>query len=193
MTTAPSAVRVLITGGPGSGTSTLAAAVAGACGWKHLESDDFQWLDREPPFQNKVDSDTRLANLLGAMNSDNGIVLAGSIIGWGESIEDSFDLIVFRVLDAHIRMTRLVARERQLYGRVDPEFLKWAQAYDTGGRKGRSLSTHKDWLEQRGCRVLRLTGDMDIASQLAEVLSVLESSGLVQPGLAMQSKERERQ
>ncbi len=42
-------LRIHITGASGSGTSTLAAALAVALGGVHLEADDYYWLSTSSP------------------------------------------------------------------------------------------------------------------------------------------------
>lgn len=166
-------LRVLIMGGPGSGTSTLAAALAERPGWEHLETDDFQWLDQVPPFTRKVDEATRLLNILNALKPQQNIAVAGSIVDWGEALENAFDLIVFRVLDTPLRLQRLISRERQRYDTADPVFIEWASQYEQGGRPGRSRASHEAWLSRRRGKVLRLEGDLEVALQVSMVLDAL--------------------
>ena len=44
-----------ITGASGSGTSTLAAALAQEHAFVHVEADDHYWLPTDPPFSSKRD------------------------------------------------------------------------------------------------------------------------------------------
>jgi len=180
MTTVTSAIkkrplRVLVMGGPGSGTSTLAAALAEQLAWRHLETDDFQWLDKTPPFIRKVDETTRLLNMLDALNGEKNVVVSGSIVNWGEALESAFDLVVFRVLDTSIRLQRLVERERRLYTDIDPAFIHWAAQYEQGGRPGRSRASHEAWLGQYKGKVLRLEGDLELALQVSLVAEAVEA------------------
>src|SRR3989344_788652 len=167
-------LRVLIMGGPGTGTSTLAAALAEQLLWRHLETDDFQWLDKAPPFTRKVDEATRLWNILDALNREQNVVVAGSIVNWGDALENAFDLIVFRVLDTSIRLQRLIERERRLYTDIDLAFIDWAAQYEQGGRPGRSRASHEAWLGQRRGKVLRLEGDLEVALQVSLVAEAVE-------------------
>lgn len=162
-------------GGPGSGTSTLAAALAEQLSWRHLETDDFQWLDKAPPFTQKTDEATRLLNILDALNCEQNVVVAGSIVNWGEALENAFDLIVFRVLDTSIRLQRLIKRERRLYTDIDPAFIDWAAEYEQGGRPGRSRASHEAWLVQRRGKVLRLEGDLALVLQVSLVAEAVEA------------------
>ena len=122
-----------------------------------------------PPYRQQRSSQERLGLVIQALNSDAPVVLAGSIVGWGASLEDSFRLIVFLVVETEIRLERIAAREMQRFGRVDPEFLAWAAQYEAGPREGRSLAKHQAWLASRHFPVIALKGTMTIEDQIAAV------------------------
>jgi len=173
-------MRILITGASGSGTSTLGAALARASDARFLDSDDYFWLPGDPPFVEKRPAQERLAKILVDLQPCGRAVLAGCVMGWGEALENSFDLVVFLQVPTPVRMERLQRRELARYGRVDAEFLAWAALYDEGSQEGRSLARHNAWLGQRHCPVLRLEGELTQAAQfaaLAETLSTLADAG----------------
>ncbi|PLP99770.1 AAA family ATPase [Cupriavidus pauculus] len=163
-------MHILITGAAGSGTSTLARAVAGATHARVLETDDFFWRPTEPPYQQKCDAGERAQALSSALHASGDTVVAGALMGWGHDLEHAFDLVVFLYLPTDLRLTRLKAREEQRFGKVDPEFLNWAAQYDAGTAEGRSLAGHRQWLGQRTCPVLRLEHDESVDDRLQQVL-----------------------
>ena len=167
---------ILITGASGSGTSTLGAALANELGIAHLEADDYYWLPTVPPFTTKRDRAERLASVLRDVRAKRSAVLAGSIMDWGLELENAFDLIVFLYLDAAIRVERLRAREMELLGKADPEFLEWAAQYDAGILGGRSLAKHQAWLAVRTCPVIELRGDLTVRERVAAVLKHVTDS-----------------
>jgi uridine kinase len=160
------ALRVLITGASGSGTTTLAAALAAQLPAVHLDADDFFWLPTDPPFTHQRDRAQRIALFADALRAPR-VVASGSVMGWGAEIEDAFDRIVFLRLDTAIRIARLTERELRARGRVAPAFLAWAAQYDAGPPTGRSLATHEAWLAARRCPVIRLEGDLSVEARLA--------------------------
>jgi hypothetical protein len=162
-------MRIHITGASGSGTSTLAAALAHTLGGRQIDADDFYWLPTTPPFQAKRDPAERLALLMAEVESCSRPIVSGSIVGWGADIEDAFDLIVFLYLDAAVRVQRLRDREMRALGHADPAFLAWAAQYDEGPPVGRSLAKHRAWLAARRCPVLELHGDLSVAERVAAV------------------------
>jgi adenylate kinase family enzyme len=166
-------MRIHVTGASGSGTTTLAQALANSLALRHLDADDYYWLPTSPPFKEERDPSERFALLRNEIQADSGVVLSGSVMGWGLEIEDSFDLIVFLYLPAELRVERLRRRELERFGQVDEAFLQWASEYDKGPSAGRSLAKHEAWLAQRSCLVLRLGGDQSIADRVAHVLRAL--------------------
>ena len=162
-----------ITGASGSGTSTLGAALAAELGGVHLDADDYYWLPTAPPFTDKRPAAERLTLLLADLRSRETCVLAGSIVGWGDALEDAFDLVVFLYLDTAIRVARLRRRETEQLGHADPAFLAWAAQYDAGPPVGRSLAKHRAWLARRSCRVIELNGDLSVRARVAAVLQAL--------------------
>ncbi|MES2938454.1 MAG: hypothetical protein V4864_12280 [Pseudomonadota bacterium] len=158
-------MRTLITGAAGSGTSTLAAALARDWNAAAIEVDAFFWLPTDPPYQQRRDHVSRRALLEQELLAHPRAVAAGSVMGWG--LDALFDLVVFLYADAAVRIPRLQAREVARFGKADPEFLLWAAQYDEGPPEGRSLAKHEAWLRTLRCPVVRLVGDQSTAQQIA--------------------------
>jgi hypothetical protein len=166
-------MRIHITGASGSGTTTLGAALAEELGLMHFDGDHYYWLPTTPPFQEKRLPLERFSMLQSDLQGTGNAVLSGSIVGWGQELEDAFDLIVFIYLPAAVRIERLQLREMQKYGKVDPAFLEWAALYDDGPPEGRSLAKHTAWLASRNCPILRLEANESVAQRVARVKQAL--------------------
>jgi hypothetical protein len=109
------------------------------------------------------------------MGTNETVVISGSIMNYGDYLENLFDLIVFLYLPADIRLPRLKAREVARFGSANPDFLAWAAQYDAGPTVGsRSLANHT-----RICRVLRLEGDMTIETRVRLVVAELKRLALL--------------
>jgi hypothetical protein len=114
------------------------------------------------------------------MQANETVVISGSIMNYGDYLENLFDLIVFLYLPAEIRIPRLKAREEARFGSANPDFLAWAAQYDAGPAVGsRSLANHTAWLSQRTCRVLRLEGDMTVETRVRLVVAELKRLALL--------------
>jgi adenylate kinase family enzyme len=173
--------RVHIFGAPGCGSSTLGRALAQRLECQHVDSDDVYWLPTIPPYQIKRMAAERVRMLEEATRWTRHWVLSGAIVGWGDALIRTFDLVVFLSVPAGVRLARLRARERERFG---PEiesggsmherhqaFLRWAAGYDTG-TSGRTLKTDASWLAQLSCPVLPMTGECPTYDQVNHILSL---------------------
>lgn len=168
--------RIHIVGASGSGTTSLAAELAGRYGHRHLDTDDFYWRRTDPPFREKRPPAERLASLGTTFQEAKRWVVSGSLCGWGDPLIPEFELVVFLLVPTPVRLARLRAREIERYGRqaIAPggalheahvEFLEWAGRYDTGDPEMRSRAMHEAWLAALPCSVVRLEGDLSIVEQ----------------------------
>lgn len=149
--------NINIVGAPGSGTSTLGAALAGKLKYGFADADDFYWVSTDPPFKEKVQVDARQRDILSYLNKYEGTVTSGSVCGWGQELENYFDLIIFISIPTDIRLERIKQRDNKKFGSTNPEFLIWAGQYEEGFLSGRSRQRHENWLLSRQCKVLRIS------------------------------------
>lgn len=162
-------LRILVTGAAGSGTSTLAAALAREVSGIAVEADDLYWLPTTPPYRERRPADARRALACAALSTPASVVMAGSVMGWGAEIEDAFDLVVFLQVATALRLERLRERELRRFGRVDEAFLRWAADYDTGTTEGRDLASHQAWLAARAAPCVTVAGRVTMDEAVARV------------------------
>lgn len=154
--------RLHVLGASGSGTTTLARALANHWSVPHADADDYFWVPTDPPYVEKRPESERLALMHDVFVPREAWVLSGSMVGWGEAVIDECDAIVFLTLDPEERLRRLEAREvlRREGRAFDPDawaaFLDWARGYDDPAFDGRSRVAHETWLADRAQPVLRL-------------------------------------
>ena len=176
--------RLHITGASGSGTSSLAKALADRLGVAYLDTDDSLWLPSDPPYQTQRSPAERRAHLEAACASATGWVLAGSFFDWQGLRLPPLDLVVFLTAPTAVRIARLRARETALFGpdAVAPggfhhsdftEFLDWAAAYDSGTREGRSRPAHEASLATLTGPLLRIDGTPSLEDSLERCLTAL--------------------
>jgi adenylate kinase family enzyme len=172
--------RIHIFGASGSGTTTLASAIASRYGHRHLDTDDFYWLPTDPPFRRPRPREARLALLRSALAESATWVLSGSLCGWGDTLIPEFDLVVFILVPTEVRLARLRAREIARYGQEaiaaggelhesHIAFLDWAGRYDLGGLDIRSRALHEAWLVGLPRVPLRLEGDRSVVEHLKQI------------------------
>jgi len=160
-------VKLLVTGGSGSGTTTLGRALGEALGLRALDADDYFWQPTDPPYQQKRSGDQRNAMLLADLV--DGTVLSGSVVRWDAGIEDEFDLIVHLSAPTDVRLERLRRRELAESGRIDEDFLACAAAFDTAGLDMRSAALHEAWFAARWCPILRLDGTRPVRENVGRI------------------------
>jgi hypothetical protein len=172
--------RVHITGGSGSGTTTLGRVLASAWSVPHADSDDYFWIPTSPPYTTKRPPEERIALMEQVFVGGHAWVLSGSMRGWGVPLEPRFEAVVFLTLNATDRIDRVRARERLRYGeailpggdRADAhaEFMAYAKGYDDPAFTGRSRAYHDAWLAGLACPVLRLDSAAPVDELVAAVL-----------------------
>lgn len=179
--------RIHIFGASGTGTTSLAVAIATRYGHRHLDTDDFYWMRTDPPYREVRPPEDRLALLRRSIRETHSWVLSGSLCGWGDPLIPAFELVVFVTVPTAVRLARLGAREIERYGRhaIAPggdlhgahlAFLEWAGRYDTGGLEMRSRAMHETWLATLPTAVVRLDGDVSVAEQLARIDASLKAA-----------------
>jgi adenylate kinase family enzyme len=173
--------RVHIFGTAGCGSTTLGRALACELECQHLDVDDVYWLPTIPPYQTKRAAAERIRMLEVATHWTTNWVLSGSIVGWGDALIPTYDLVVFLYVPAEVRLARLCTREQERFGTaIEPKgsmyeqhqsFLQWTAGYDMG-TSGRTLETDVNWLAQLNCPVMPMTGERSICDQVSHILSL---------------------
>ncbi len=178
--------RIHIVGASGSGTSSLAVEMATRYGHRHLDTDDYFWLQTVPPYREKRPREERLALLRQASRDSKSWVLSGSLCGWGDPFISEFEVVVFLAVPTPVRLARLRVRESERYGQhaiasggelhgAHMEFLDWAGRYDTGGLEMRSRALYEAWLATVSCPVMRREGDRSAGEQLERIEASLDA------------------
>ncbi len=173
-----------ILGASGSGTTTLACALAERRGYAQLDTDDFFWHPTDPPYQRSREVGERLDLLRAALAPHTAWVLSGSLCGWGDPLIPLFDLVVYLRLPTDIRIQRLRAREAGRFGEAiapggplhheHEKFIAWAANYDGGDSSTRSRIRHEGWLAALPCRVLRIEGEHTTERRIAMVMEAMD-------------------
>lgn len=149
-------------GASGSGTTTLARALADRWSVPHADADDYFWAPSNPPYVHQRPAEDRVSLMEAVFVPREAWVLSGSMVGWGDDVVARCDAVVFLTLDPEVRLRRLEAREeirregRESAETAWTEFLEWARGYDDPAFRGRSRAQHEAWLEALEKPVLRL-------------------------------------
>ena len=175
--------RIHVLGGAGSGTTTLAAALAGKLRVPHFDSDDYYWIPSVPPYRIKRDKAVRDVRLDEDLRAFDDWIWSGSAVSWKLDLS-RIELVVFLTIPADLRLARLERRENLELGSQPGiaaeeqqaeirEFLDWARQYDDGGLEVRSRQLHESWLAQQSCPILRIDGDTTTEERVQQVMDAI--------------------
>ncbi|MGH3654794.1 hypothetical protein [Glutamicibacter sp.] len=174
--------RLHIFGASGSGTTTLARAVANAWSVPHADGDDYFWVPTDPPYSQQRAPAARSRLMNQVFVPRKAWVLSGSMQGWGNEVLDQCDAFVFLTLDPEVRMRRLAEREKlrqsgqSLESGALKQFMVWAASYDDPEFTGRSRAHHEAWLKDESRPVLRLDSAQPV-EQLCQAILDWEPAG----------------
>lgn len=173
-----------IFGASGSGTTTLGKALAARMDLVHMDTDDYFWLPTDPPYTARRPIAERLAMMnIGIDSAEKGVVISGSLTGWGDPLIPRFTRVIRLITPAEVRLARLRQREYAHFGDRIREggdmhenhlaFLNWAAQYDTGDVTMRSKACHDEWVRQLPCPLLRLDGTLPTDAIAAQALDTI--------------------
>jgi len=178
-------MRILISGGPGSGCTSTALAVGAALKLPVFDSDSFFHKPTDPPFQVQYTPDERRALLQAALAREEKWILSGSISTWG--LPDFTPTHgVFLEIPNEERLRRLERRQADRFGsRIESSgdmadehrsFLAWAEAYEARTGPGRNLATDRTFLESGSDQFIVFTEVIPFQELVAKVIEFLNES-----------------
>jgi adenylate kinase family enzyme len=170
-----------IFGASGSGSTTLARAIAEEYGYHHIDTDDALWVKTDPPFTLKRPPETVKALIEQQLSLHEYNVISGEFLGWGNFLQGKIDLFIYMHLPVDLRIERIQNREIKRFGsRVQPggdmyqshlDFLNWVREYEQGDETRRSAALHKKWLKTIDKPVIKIEN----ASPIDELLRQIDS------------------
>lgn len=171
--------RVLVAGGSATGTTTLGRALATLKVVPHADVDDYLWLPTSPAYTHKRPVEERLALMNAVFVPRDSWVLSGTLRGWGDSVIEKVDAVVFLTLDPLTRMDRLTSREVVRCGDTIERggsgeeaylaFVEWARRYDDAALADSRRARDEHWLARLACPVLRLDSAKPVSELVTEV------------------------
>ena len=175
-------MRILISGGPGSGCTSTASAVGAVLDLPVFDSDSFFHKPTNPPFQQQYSPEERRDLLKSALTSRETWILSGSIATWG--LPDFISTHgVFLEIPHGERLKRLEERQRTQFGaRIYPggdmaeehrSFLEWASGYESRTGAGRNLTTDRAFMESKCDHIMSISEVTPFQNLVARVIGFL--------------------
>lgn len=178
-------MRVLISGGPGSGCTTTAAAVGAALDLPVFDSDSFFHKPTDPPYQEQYSPEERRDLLTHALAGREAWIVSGSVATW-EMRDLASTHGIFLETPCGERLARLEQRQRARFGpRIDPggdmeeehlSFMKWASAYEERTGVGRNATADRAFLEAACGHFTAITGTAPFQQVVAAVVGFLTAA-----------------
>lgn len=178
-------IKIHIFGASGAGVSTLGKKLASSLQISFYDSDDFYWKITNPPFQEANSIADRKHFLKNAISLNDCWVISGTLVSWGDFIQDEFDLAVYLSVPCDERLLRVKRREAERFGnRIEAggdmyeghlKFLEWVAQYDEGSLGGRSKPRHEAWIKTLKCPVLRIDGIVSSEKSLLRIIKFIDS------------------
>lgn len=148
-------MRVLISGGPGSGCSSTAKFIGTELGLPVFDSDAFFHKPSDPPFQEQFSPEERRELIATVLDPTPDWILSGSIATWEVRLP-TVHFGIFLDIPKDERLRRLALRERERFGsRIDAggdlhteskKFMEWASGYEDRSGTGRNKATDRTFL-----------------------------------------------
>lgn len=172
-----------IYGASGAGTSTLGRKICEELGYTFMDTDDYFWLPTDPKYTAKRERTERITMMKSDIRKADHLVIAGSLVDWGDELIPLFSLAVRVETDTAVRIDRLKLREKKAFGnRIEKggdmyqnhlEFLEWAAAYNMGGIEMRSRAQHDEWEKLLQCPIVLIDGAKDLDESFCEIKKFL--------------------
>ena len=162
--------KIVISGAPGAGKTTLAKELAILLEYKHIDLDDFYHRkDAKIPFSERTPPEEVRERVMNEISIHPNFVMSGTIGNiLGDLLNPMFDLAVLLLVPTDIRLERVRARESAWFGeRIlqggdmyenHLEHIKKVEFFDTDEPPSVCLKRLELWASALSCPVLRLDG-----------------------------------
>jgi uridine kinase len=174
-------IKIHIFGASGSGVSTIGRALSSNLEISFFDADDFYWKKTNPPYREANPLEERKILIKNTVSISDSWVVSGSLVSWGDSIQDEFDLSVYLYVPRDERIRRIKIREAEKFGkRIEMggdmyeehlKFIDWAAQYDEGHRGGRSKPKHEAWMKTLKCPILRIEGIVSTEEAINKIMN----------------------
>lgn len=175
-----------IFGASGSGTTTLAKAIASRFGYHFIDTDEAIWENTDPPFAKRKPHEESRDYVEKKLNEFEYNVISGAFVGWGDVFKSNVDLFIYMHLPLDVRLERIQKREENRFKeRILPggdlylqhlDFLDWVSQYEELDESTRSQKQHQKWLQDVNKPILMITEVLSIEALIERVEPLIRLS-----------------
>lgn len=176
-------LRLIISGGPGSGCTTTARMLGKRLSVPVVDSDTYFHKPTDPPFQEQYTLEERCALLRPVLDPEGSWIFSGSVATWGLH---ALGLThgVFLNIPKEERLRRLLARQRAQFGariesggelqREHDDFIEWAAGYEEREGEGRNLKTDRSFVEAQSREFMEVNAPDSLEAVVSRIGRFLE-------------------
>ncbi|MCL2405061.1 MAG: AAA family ATPase [Defluviitaleaceae bacterium] len=172
---------IIVFGASGSGCTTMGRELARLLNFKHFDTDDYFFVQNNPPLAMKERPLDERISLLRPLVQRGNFVLSGCIREWGGALDSLLSMAVFLLTPTNIRIERVENRELNRNGeRIKAggefyaqhrKFIDYIATYDNGGMESRSLASQEAWASNLTCPVVRVNGALDLHTNTKDIIA----------------------
>ncbi|OAI56921.1 hypothetical protein AYO49_03250 [Verrucomicrobiaceae bacterium SCGC AG-212-N21] len=177
-------LRILLSGGPGSGCTSTALALSQHLRLPVFDSDTYFHKPTNPPFQEQFTPEERRSLLSAALSAESNWILSGSVALWGiHPLQPTHG--IFLNTPREVRLERLLQRQRSQFGaRIDAggdmhdeheSFMQWAAGYEVRTGAGRNQMTDRAFLVARCGKFLELEDCGKVEDVIARIAGFIQN------------------
>jgi adenylate kinase family enzyme len=149
-------IGILVCGLNGAGKTTFARELAKKIAYKHMDIEDYFFLDSIIPYTNSRTKNECAALLLEDINKNPKFVLSSVIGDFGDEITGHFDLAIMLGLPLDERLRRIKKRD---FERFNERILPGGDMYESEQKfydfvKSRPKSYVENWLKTLSCPII---------------------------------------
>ena len=162
---------IIVFGANGSGKTTLGRELARILNFKHMDIEDYYFMESEIPYTNARSRDECINLMLADIEKHGSFVISAVDGDFGEKITSMYELAVYITAPLDVRMKRIEQREYDKFGNrvreggdMYEQQLKFRDFVAS-----RDISRIEQWGETLTCPVIRIDGTIDWRENTANI------------------------
>lgn len=167
---------IAIVGGNGSGKTTLGKALAELLGYKHMDNEDYYFVDSTVPYAKSRTKEEVMELVLADMQKHPKFVWTSVNGDMGPEINALIDCIVYIQAPLDVRIERVKQRAVEKFGE---RVMEGGDMYEQEQKffrfvADRSLDAVDAWTQSMNCPVIYVDGERPIAENLLKIKENLD-------------------
>lgn len=167
---------IIVCGANGSGKTTLGRALAEALNYRHMDIEDYYFIESEIPYSKSRTRDEVCQLILNDIKQYNNFIISAVNGDMGEEINNMYKLAVYLSVPLDIRLERVKQRAYDKFGNrvlVGGDMYEQEQRFFdyVEFRSADKAGKTEIWLKTLSCPVIHLDGTKTISENITRLLS----------------------